>query len=280
MKLPKKLTESENRKILSELKSVGNLPVHVAIIMDGNGRWAKKRGLPRVAGHNEGVKSVREVVEAAGEAGVAILTLYTFSHENWKRPSWEVSALMKLLMRTIHSELDNLNEKNVQVRTIGHIELLPPETLKQVQEAVDQTQNNTGLILNLALSYGSRIEIMDAVKRFTDDVSRGRCSSDELDENLFADYLYTAGMPDPDLVVRTSGEFRISNFLLWQMAYSEIYVTDTLWPDFRKAHFYEALRNYQKRERRFGKVSEQVQKEKSLISVGKFKRAGKLLLAK
>jgi undecaprenyl diphosphate synthase len=238
------------------------MPSHVAIIMDGNGRWAKQRGLPRIAGHNQGVKSVKEVVEAAGELGIGALTLYAFSHENWKRPTWEVSALMKLLMRTIHNEIDNLNAQNVRVKTIGHIELLPPETLKQVRHAVDVTRFNTGLVLNLALSYSARIEILDAVKRIVAEIGAQTTSVDRLDEESFSKYLDTFDIPDPDLVIRTSGEFRISNFLLWQMAYAEIYVTDTYWPDFRKPELYEAIRNYQQRERRFGKVSEQIAKEK------------------
>lgn len=256
--LKKKLTAAEDIHLQSELLAAGNLPRHIAIIMDGNGRWAKRRGLPRVAGHNEGVKSVKEAVTACGELHVQALTLYAFSQENWKRPSWEVSALMKLLMRTIHNELENLNTQNVRVKTIGHIELLPEKTLKQVLEAVETTKHNTGLVLNLALSYSGRIEIVDAVKRIVQDIKHHRLETNQISEEAIARRLYTAGLPDPDLMIRTSGELRVSNFLLWQLAYTEIYVTDTLWPDFRKAHLYEAIRNYQNRERRFGLVSEQV----------------------
>ncbi len=230
--------------------------------MDGNGRWAKERGMPRIAGHNQGVKSVKEIVEACGELGIEALTLYAFSQENWKRPTWEVSALMKLLMRTIHNEIDNLNAKNVRVKTIGHIELLPAETLKQVQSAIDITKNNTGLVLNLALSYSARIEILDAVKRLLHEAFERSVTAEQIDESFFSKHLDTWDLPDPDLVIRTSGEFRISNFLLWQIAYSEIYITDTYWPDFRKPQLYEAILDYQKRERRFGKVSEQIVAEK------------------
>ena len=252
----------KNEKLLAEVRDAGNLPRHIAIIMDGNGRWAKERGMPRIAGHNQGVKSVKEIVEACGELGIDALTLYAFSQENWKRPTWEVSALMKLLMRTIHNEIDNLNSKNVRVKTIGHIELLPPETFKQVQSAVEITKNNTGLVLNLALSYSARTEIIDAVKKIAKDVSQKHIFVDKIDEDYISKRLDTWDLPDPDLVIRTSGEYRISNFLLWQIAYSEIYITDTYWPDFRKPQLYEAICNYQKRERRFGKVSEQVNAEK------------------
>jgi undecaprenyl diphosphate synthase len=255
-------SKSKNEKLIAEVLESGNLPRHIAIIMDGNGRWAKERGLPRIAGHNQGVKSVKEIVEACGELGIEALTLYAFSQENWKRPTWEVSALMKLLMRTIHNEIDNLNANNVRVKTIGHIELLPPETLKQVQSAIEITKKNTGLVLNLALSYSARIEIMDAVKKITKEVADRSISPEQIDESLFSKRLDTWDLPDPDLVIRTSGEYRISNFLLWQIAYSEIYITDTYWPDFRKPQLYEAVLDYQKRERRFGKVSEQLAAEK------------------
>lgn len=261
--ITKKWLASDLAKLKAEILEHGNLPHHIAIIMDGNGRWAQQRGLPRVAGHNEGVKSVRDVVEAAGEIGVKALTLYAFSQENWKRPTWEVSALMKLLMRTIHNELNNLHKQNVRVKTIGHIELLPADTLKQLLGAVEKTKHNTGLILNLALSYSARIEILDAIKNIARDVHHHKFNVDDINEALFTKYLNTADLPEPDLVIRTSGEFRVSNFLLWQIAYSEIYITDTFWPDFRKPHLFDAIRDYQKRERRFGKVSEQVTVEKN-----------------
>ena len=255
-------SKSKSEKLLAEVLKRSNLPRHIAIIMDGNGRWAKERGLPRIAGHNQGVKSVKDIVEACGELGIDALTLYAFSQENWKRPTWEVSALMKLLMRTIHNEINNLNSKNVRVKTIGHIELLPPETLKQVRSAIEITKNNTGLVLNLALSYSARIEIIDAVKKLCGKTSQQSITVDQIDEALFSKTLDTWDLPDPDLVIRTSGEYRISNFLLWQIAYSEIYITDTYWPDFRKPQLYEAILDYQKRERRFGKVSEQLTTEK------------------
>ncbi|KAB2879330.1 isoprenyl transferase [bacterium] len=255
-------SKSKKEKLLAEVQEAGNLPRHIAIIMDGNGRWAKERGMPRIAGHNQGVKSVKEIVEACGELGIEALTLYAFSQENWKRPTWEVSALMKLLMRTINNEIDNLNSNNVRIKTIGHIELLPPETLKQVQTAINITKSNTGLVLNLALSYSARIEIMDAVKKIAKNIIQNSINFEKIDEDFFSKNLDTWDLPDPDLVIRTSGEYRISNFLLWQIAYSEIYITDTYWPDFRKPQLYEAIRNYQKRERRFGKVSEQVNVEK------------------
>ncbi len=267
-RLTKRFSKPKYERLLAEIREHGNLPRHVAIIMDGNGRWAKKRGLPRIAGHNQGVKSVKEIVEASGELGIEALTLYAFSHENWKRPTWEVSALMKLLMRTIHNEIDNLNAQNVRVKTIGHIELLPPETLKQVRHALEVTRHNTGLVLNLALSYSSRIEILDAVKKIVNEMAEHRITLDQLSEESFSKYLDTFDIPEPDLVIRTSGEFRLSNFLLWQMAYAEIYVTDTYWPDFRRPQFYAALRDYQHRERRFGQVSEQlVPKKRSKVTV-------------
>ncbi len=252
----KKISKADDHALQSALVRRGKLPRHVAIIMDGNGRWAKKRGLPRVAGHNEGVKSVKVIVEACGELGMEVLTLYAFSHENWKRPSWEVSALMKLLMKTIHSELENLIEKNVQVRTIGRVDMLPAQTLRQVKEAVERTKHNTGLVLNLALSYSGRLEILDAIKKLIASDSK----SSEVTESRFSEFLETAGLPDPDLVIRTSGEFRISNFLLWQLAYAEIYVTECLWPDFRKPQLYEAIANFQTRERRFGLTGDQIKK--------------------
>ncbi|MCB0832193.1 MAG: isoprenyl transferase [Bacteroidetes bacterium] len=235
------------------------LPRHIAVIMDGNGRWAKERGLPRVAGHHEGVKSVKAIVEGCGELGVEVLTLYAFSHENWNRPTWEVSALMKLLMRTIHNEINNLDANGVRVRTIGQIDRLPPATLKQVKHAIEVTRRNTGLVLCLALSYGGRIEILEAARRALHE----KMTPNRLDEATFSSLLDTAGLPDPDLVIRTSGEHRISNFLLWQIAYSEIYVTPTYWPDFRKKELVDAILDYQTRERRFGLVSEQVKKKKS-----------------
>lgn len=236
------------------------LPRHVAIIMDGNGRWAKRRNLPRAAGHREGIKSVRAIVEAAGDLGIEVLTLYTFSKENWRRPATEVSTLMKLLASTLSKEINELNEKNVRFQVIGDIEDLPQFVYQQVVEGIEKTRHNTGLTLNIALSYGGRAEIVRAVTEIARKVRDGELYLGDVDEDVFSDYLYTKNLPDPDLLIRTSGEQRISNFLLWQLAYSEILLSDTLWPDFRKEDFYDALVCYMKRERRFGMVSDQIRK--------------------
>ncbi|MFQ6617295.1 MAG: isoprenyl transferase [Fidelibacterota bacterium] len=252
----------DDKEIQEELKKVGNLPRHIAIIMDGNGRWAKQRGLPRVAGHNEGINSVRDIVEVCGQLGIEVLTLYTFSSENWRRPKWEVSALMKLLLRTIKKELEDLMKNNVRVTTIGNLHDLPDDARKGMEYAIETTRFNTGLNLNLALSYGGRREIVDAVKEIVKDVKNGNLDPDHIDEAIFASYLYTEDIPDPDLLIRTSGESRISNFLLWQLAYTEIYITDVLWPNFRRKHLYEAIIDYQRRERRFGRVSEQLKRQR------------------
>jgi len=224
----------------------------VAIIMDGNGRWARARGLPRIAGHREGISSVRSVVETAAEAGVQHLTLYTFSSENWRRPVEEVSALMSLLLKTINREVSRLNENNVQVRTLGFLEDLPAGPRKGMLKAIETTRKNTGLILNLALSYGSRQEIVQAVNRLIAEGCR------EVDEQGISSRLFTAGISDPDLLIRTGGEFRLSNFLLWQLAYTEIYVTDLLWPEFRGEQLLEAFRSFSRRDRRYGGLSEQI----------------------
>jgi undecaprenyl diphosphate synthase len=241
-------------KLKSAILKKGNLPVHVAIIMDGNGRWAKKRGLPRIAGHRAGVKAVKRVVEAAGELGISILTLFTFSHENWKRPKQEVSAIMKLLYETTKREINELDQNNVKLITTGRIEELSPQRRDILEKAKEQTKNNTGLILNLALNYGGRTEILDAVKHIALEVKQGKLDIDDLNEENFAKYLYTNGLPDPDLLIRTSGEKRISNFLLWQTSYTELYITDVLWPNFTAKDFYEAIWDYQNRERRFGRL--------------------------
>ncbi len=227
--------------------------------MDGNGRWAKKRGLPRIVGHRAGIESVRKVVEACGDLGIKVLTLYTFSRENWKRPPVEVSALMKLLVTTLHRELAELISKNVKIIAIGCLEDLPADTREILLKAIAKTENNTGLILNLALSYGSRREIRDAVISIAKKVNEKMIRVEEIDETMISRNLQTCGLPDPDLIIRTSGEFRISNFLLWQIAYAEIYVSSTLWPDFGKKDLVEAIQNYLQRERRFGMVTEQVQ---------------------
>lgn len=235
-----------------------HLPQHVAIIMDGNGRWAKQQGKPRVFGHKNGVRSVREITEAATELGIPYLTLYAFSTENWKRPSLEVSALMNLLVETIGLEMKTLMENNVRLHTIGDISHLPSRTYQALLEAKERTKQNSRLNLVLALNYSSRHEIVEAAKHLAQLAAQGKLAADQIDEALFSEHLFTSAMPDPDLLIRTSGEQRISNFLCYQIAYAELYFTPVLWPDFRKQHFYQALVEYQLRERRFGLTSEQV----------------------
>jgi undecaprenyl diphosphate synthase len=233
------------------------IPGHIAIIMDGNGRWAALRNQPRTYGHEAGVKAVKEVVKACGELGVKYLTLYTFSVENWKRPADEVTALMSLLARTTVNELDDLMKNDVKLITTGRISGLPMVRRTVLKEAVRRTSNNKGLVLNLALNYGGRTEILDAVKAIANAVKAGMIDPLTIDEELFSSFLYTANISDPDLLIRTSGEMRISNFLLWQTSYTELYVIDTLWPDFGRRELYEAIADFQKRERRFGKVTPQ-----------------------
>jgi undecaprenyl diphosphate synthase len=230
------------------------LPKHRAILMDGNGRWADRRNLPRVAGHRSGIDSVQEVVELCGELGIQVLTLYAFSAENWKRPPLEINALMKLLLNQLREQTPDLNTKNVRVAVIGDTDRLPRKVSYELQRSIDMTKNNTGLILNLALNYGGRQEILKAVKSISTDIESKKLKVKDLDENVFSQYLYTSGFPDPDIIIRTSGELRISNFLLWQCAYSELYITDVLWPDFRKKHLLLALISYQRRKRRFGGI--------------------------
>jgi undecaprenyl diphosphate synthase len=229
-----------------------NIPLHVALIMDGNGRWAKKHRLPKIAGHRAGAKSVREVIEAAKELGVKVLTLYTFSTENWKRPKEEIDALFGLLHDYLDKEEAKLNANNIKFTVIGDIEAMPGSVRGRVKKVMDSTAGNTSLTLNLALNYGGRPEIIHAVRDVVRDVCAGKVDPDKIDEGLFSNYLYTAGLPDPDLVIRTSGECRVSNFLLWQIAYSELYITNKLWPDFGKSDFKAAISEYQRRERRFG----------------------------
>jgi undecaprenyl diphosphate synthase len=253
--------EKQSKKFqeLEQLQLKGiRLPGHIAIIMDGNGRWAKKRGLPRVAGHNEGIKSVRAVVEAAGDIDIKVLTLYTFSKENWFRPKQEVSALMKLLVTTIRKEIDELDEKNVQLKAIGNLEDLPEAAYDEILFGIERTKHNTGLILNLALSYSGREEIVDATREIARKIKNGILQPEEIGEQIFTAHLNTFDVPDPDLLIRTSGESRVSNFLLWQLAYTEIFVTNTLWPDFGKENFYDAILNFLSRERRFGRLSKQL----------------------
>lgn len=233
-----------------------NIPAHIAIIMDGNGRWAKQRSLPRFAGHREGINSVREITRICGEIGIRHLTLYTFSIENWARPKAEVSALMQLLLTSIRKEIKNLHENNVRLTTIGAFQDLPKSARKGIEEGIEITKNNTGLNLNLALSYGSRQEIIQAIKHIAEMVDSGKLKIDDIDQEQFEKLLYTNNIPDPDLLIRTGGEFRVSNFLLWQIAYTEIFVTDTYWPAFREKELLEAIVEFQSRERRFGKVAE------------------------
>jgi undecaprenyl diphosphate synthase len=243
-----------------KIKPKGGLPRHIAIIMDGNGRWAKQRGLPRIIGHREGIKSVRTVVEACSELGVDVLTLYTFSTENWRRPKEEVSALMKLLLKTIQKEINDLIRNNVRLTVIGNLDLLPDAAKIGMLTAIEKTRSNTGLNLNLALSYGSREELVRAAKQIAVMAKSGELDPENISSDTIRKHLYTAEIPDPDLLIRTSGEFRISNFLLWQLAYTEIYVTDVLWPDFGKQDLQRAIADFQGRERRFGKVSEQLKR--------------------
>jgi undecaprenyl diphosphate synthase len=231
------------------------VPRHVAIIMDGNGRWAKARGLPRILGHREGRKSVRDVVETASRLGIEYLTLYTFSSENWNRPRAEVQALMRFLDLTLIEEREELRKNNVRLRTIGHIGDLPPRVQRVLAETIDYLSASTGLTLVLALSYGGRDEILDAARRLAEACRRGELEPENIGPAEFAARLQTEGIPDPDLVIRTSGEMRISNFLLWQLAYSEIYITKVLWPDFRGQHLIEAVEEFNRRERRFGRLA-------------------------
>jgi undecaprenyl diphosphate synthase len=240
---------------ISKIKQSGKCPDHVAIIMDGNGRWAGKRGLPRTDGHIEGVKAVRRVVETASEIGVKYITLYTFSIENWNRPKDEVASLMELLSKTTLEELDDLMTNNVRLIATGRIDELPMVRRKVLKSAIKKTAKNSGLTLNLALNYGGRAEIIDAVRDIAEDVGQGNVSPEQIDEKLISSYLYTADLPDPDLLIRTSGEMRLSNFLIWQTSYTEIYITDTLWPDFGKEDFVAAVKDYIGRDRRFGRVN-------------------------
>jgi undecaprenyl diphosphate synthase len=234
------------------------VPIHVAIIMDGNGRWAKQKGKFRIFGHSNGVTSVRETVEAATEIGVKYLTMYAFSTENWNRPKLEVNALMELLVSTINKETDTLMKNNIRLNAIGDLNSLPDKCHKELLSAIEKTKGNNQMVLNLALSYSSRWEITNAMKKIAEKVKQGEIQPDEISEEVISNHLCTAGMPDPELLIRTSGELRISNYLMWQISYAELYFTEKLWPDFRKEDLYEAICEYQKRERRFGKTSEQL----------------------
>ena len=238
-------------RMLVDQVDFARLPVHVAVIMDGNGRWAAQRHLPRVEGHRAGIDAVRDTVETAARLGIQVLTLYAFSVENWKRPASEVGTLMLLLKRYLRSELNTLLSNDIRFRVIGRIDELAPDIQDELQVAMERTAKNTGMLFNIALNYGGRAEIVDAARRAIEAGIR----ADDLDEERFAGFLYTAGQPDPDLLIRTSGEMRVSNYLLWQIAYAEIYVTETLWPDFRRQHLLEAVLAYQKRERRYGGIT-------------------------
>lgn len=248
-------TPSEQTKeILVEKIKKSPLPEHIAIIMDGNGRWAKKRGLPRTAGHAAGMLRVREMIRAADDLGIKALTLYSFSTENWKRPKKEVDFLMKLPIKFLKSDLKELIERDIKVQMLGGVSATPKSTQAALTEFMEQTKNNNGLVLNFAINYGSRGEILASMKEIIDDVIAGKLDKDHIDESVIDQYLLTRGLPDPDLVIRTSGEIRISNFLLWQIAYSELLFTDVLWPDFSKKRLYQSIEEFQKRSRRFGAV--------------------------
>lgn len=237
---------------------LNKLPKHVTIIMDGNGRWAKNKGEHRIFGHQSGVKSVRECTEAAAELGIKYLTLYAFSTENWMRPKEEVDALMELLVETILDETPTLNKNNIRLQAIGNLKSLPKKCIAQLQQAIDETRKNNGLTLVLALSYSAKWEIIEAVKKIAADVKENKLNIEQINEQIFDDALSTQNIPHPELLIRTSGEQRISNFLLWQIAYTELYFTETLWPDFNRQAFFDAIVDYQNRERRFGKISEQL----------------------
>lgn len=262
----------EDRILKDQLSSIGKMPKHIAIIMDGNGRWATERQLNRTKGHRQGIETVREIVKTSSQIGVQYLTLYAFSIENWKRPAVEVNVLMSLLEHYLNAELEELHKNNVRLTTIGKISSLPKSVQKLLHNAYEKTKNNTGLTLTLALSYSGRWDIMRAVQMIALDVRRGNISPEDLDESVFSDYLSTKDLPDPDLLIRTSGEMRLSNFLLWEMAYSEIYITEKYWPEFKRADLYEAILNFVSRERRFGKTSAQVSDPNSQVNVSYLQR--------
>jgi undecaprenyl diphosphate synthase len=267
----RKTEKQSDEKLQENLKKAGEIPHHIAIIMDGNGRWARKRGLPRVAGHKRGVETVRDIVKACAQVGVKFLTLYTFSTENWKRPKDEVSTLMRLLLKSLKDRADELNENNIKLTTIGDVNALPEVVQKRLYEDMERTKNNKRMTLNLALSYSGRWELLEAIKSIGRLIEQGKLNIDQINEQLVSESLTTKNIPDPDLLIRTSGEFRVSNFLLWQIAYTEFFITDVYWPDFSRKHLYEAIRNFQGRERRFGKISEQIkQNGKGITNVSNF----------
>ncbi|RBW69876.1 isoprenyl transferase [Bacillus taeanensis] len=247
----RKKQEQEKRAKLTEFERI---PEHIAIIMDGNGRWAKQRGLPRIAGHREGTKVIKKTVKAANQIGVKVLTLYAFSTENWKRPKDEVDFLMKLPEQFLKTYLPELIEENVQVRIMGDKENLPQRTIQAVDEAINKTKQNTGLILNFAFNYGSRYEITEAIRKIAENVAAGSMNAEEINEEVISSYLYSSELKDPDLLIRTSGEVRLSNFMLWQLAYTEMWFTNIFWPDFTEEHLTQAIEEFQRRGRRFGGV--------------------------
>ena len=255
---PLSITDSnqteEDKKLQERVKSSGPIPDHIAIIMDGNGRWAQKKGNIRLFGHKAGVESVRDITESCAQLGVGYLTLYAFSTENWNRPPSEINGLMKLLVQTLRNEAERLNRNDIKLVTIGQTERLPGKCQAQLEEVIDLTKDNKRMQLCLALSYSGRWDIKEAVKSIAGEVKKGNIEPDEVDDELISSFLSTAKVPDPDLIIRTSGEYRISNFLLWQLAYSELYITETCWPDFRRDELYQAIFSFQKRDRRFGKV--------------------------
>jgi undecaprenyl diphosphate synthase len=253
-------SDKKDKIIQDKLKASGEIPKHIAIIMDGNGRWAKQLGESRIFGHRQGVNSVRDTVEACGQIGVKFLTLYTFSTENWKRPKDEVTVLMKLLIKALKDETDRLHQNNVRLIATGNLYKLPDRVHKELLDAMEKTKDNKLMTLNLALSYSGRWDIINATKKLMQDYKSGKVDIEDINDNLFSEYLVTKNIPDPDLMIRTGGEYRISNFLLWQLAYTEIYIDSVFWPQFRREHLYKAIEEYQKRERRFGLVSEQLKK--------------------
>ncbi|HAL55843.1 MAG TPA: di-trans,poly-cis-decaprenylcistransferase [Bacteroidetes bacterium] len=259
--MPLEKASGHDKKLQEKLIASGAIPRHIAIIMDGNGRWAQKRGLPRIAGHHEGVNSVRDMVEVCGQLGIKYLTLYAFSTENWKRPEDEVSFLMRLLLKALRDEKDRLHQNEVQLKAIGEIHKLPQDVQDELLDGIEIMKRNTGLTLILALSYSGRWDITNAFRKMYDDIRAGVVKQEDITESLIANHLSTKDYPDPDLMIRTSGEVRLSNFLLWQIAYSELYISGEFWPAFRRKELYEALAEFQRRERRFGMVSAQLKKD-------------------
>jgi len=257
----KSTIDPEDALLQDELKSTCVFPRHIGIIMDGNGRWAKQKGKSRIEGHIAGVDSVQDIVEACSQLGISALTLFTFSIENWRRPKPEISALMRLLIKVLKKETPQLCENNIRLEVIGDLNLVSSTVRKTLEETIEQTRNNHELTLTIALSYSGKWDITNACRTIAEQVANGTIAPEQIDENLFAANLSTASLPDPELLIRTSGEFRISNFMLWQIAYSEIFFTETYWPDFRRDKLYDALREYQNRERRFGQTSEQLKAE-------------------